>query len=325
VGLAGVGRWCKRLLGCLRTLDEMREDLVLTAVADVEPAAREHARDVGVPLVLASAEELFARPELDAVVIATPPGLHHEHARAALTSGKHVLVEKPLATRAAHARELVALAAATRRTLMVGHILLFNESVRWVKHFIDRGEAGPIRYAFFQRINTGRVRRSVDAMWNLAPHDLAIADFWFGDTPASVHAVGRSVLASGRDDASLIRLRYPCGGSACIVVSWLSGQHARRASIVTDRCVIECDELADEPVVVHRDGERVVIGIDSREPLRTELEHFVDCVRARNEPIAGGLGGLSVVSTLEAADRSKRERATVTLRWGDTAMGVRLR
>ncbi len=314
VGLLGIGRWGTKLLGGLQRLASAREDVVLVAAADVDEAARARARASGLTCVLSEPSELFALPELDAVVIATPPGLHYAHARAALLSGKHTLVEKPLATKAVHARELVALADAAQRTLMVGHILLFAESIRWVKRLVDSGEAGRIRYAFFQRINTGRVRQTVDAMWNLAPHDVSVADFWFGEAPARVHAVGRSVLSSGRDDASLIRLQYPSGGAACIVVSWLDGVHERRANIVTERCVIECDELADAPIVVHQNGKRTTPEIDQREPLRVEFEHFIDCIRAKGEPIASGQAGLSVVSVLEAADRSKRERAPVTLR-----------
>lgn len=289
-----------------------REDVAFVAAADVDPAARRRARELASVEVFDDPAALFER--VDAVVIATPPRFHHRHARAALVAGKHVLVEKPLATRAADARELVELADASRSTLMVGHILLFAESIRWVKRYIDSGKAGRIRHAFFQRINTGRVRRSVDAMWNLAPHDLAISDFWFGGAPESVHAVGRSVLCSGHDDASLIRLRYPCGGAACIMVSWLSGVHERRACVVTENCVIECDELAEAPIVIHDDGGRRVVELDQREPLRAELEHFIGGIVAEESSVVSGHHGLAVVATLEAADRSKRERALVTLR-----------
>lgn len=313
VALLGVGRWGKKLLRGLSELAASRRDVTLVAAADPDPEARRHAEEAGCLRTVSDLAGLLALGDVDAVVIATPPGLHYAHARAALEAGKHVLVEKPLATTAAHARELVTLATATDRTLMVGHICLFAESIRWVKRYVDEGHAGQIRYAFFQRINTGRVRRTVDAMWNLAPHDLSISDFWFGEVPESVHAVGRSVGASGRDDASLIRLRYPSGGAACIMVSWLTGVHARRASIVTDSCVIECDELADAPIVVHTGSERFTPELDQREPLFAELEHFVDCIGGRDEPLTNGRGGLSVVATLEAADRSKRERAMVSL------------
>lgn len=313
IGLVGVGRWGTKLCRRIAAFAEERDDVSFVAVADVDPEAQSRARTLAPVRVTDDIASMWA-DDIDAVVIATPPRMHYAHAKAALLAGKHVLVEKPLATNADHARELVEVADAMGCTLMVGHILLFAESIRWVKRYVDSGRAGRIRHAFFQRINTGRVRRTVDAMWNLAPHDLAIADFWFGDAPQSVHAVGRSVLESEHDDASLIRLRYPCGGAACIMVSWLSGVHERRACVVTDRCVIECDELADEPIVIHEGSKRWSPEIDQGEPLGAELEHFIHCIRAEGEPVASGQEGLAVVSTLEAADRSKRERAPVILR-----------
>ncbi len=313
VGLVGVGRWGRRLLRGLSELAVVGREVTLVAAADPDRAARDFAREAGCEAVFEDVEALLAGRAVDAVVIASPPGLHYAHARVALEAGKHVLVEKPLATSLADARELVALAQARERTLMVGHICLFAASIRWVKRYLDDGQAGELRYAFFQRVNTGRVRRTVDAMWNLAPHDLAISDFWFGEAPERVHAVGRSVVSAGRDDASLIRLQYPSGGAACILVSCLSGVHARRAAIVTDRCVIECDELAEAPIVVHRDGESFSPELDQHEPLRAELEHFVDCVGGRGEPLTNGRGALSVVASLEAADRSKREGAPISL------------
>ena len=132
-------------------------------------------------------EEVINDPEIEAVVIATPVATHFDLAMRALAAGKHILVEKPMARSVAEVDEIGRLATEKNRVAMVGHTFLFNSAVRYVKKLIDSGELGDIRYIYSQRLNLGRIRSDVDALWNLAPHDISIIQYWLGDPkPLSV-------------------------------------------------------------------------------------------------------------------------------------------
>jgi predicted dehydrogenase len=130
---------------------------------------------------VASNEEVLADPNVDAVIIATPAASHFALAKQALAAGKHVFVEKPMATKAAEVDELAAFASARKLTIMVGHTFLYNPAVRFVKKLIDNGELGEIRYVYSQRLNLGRIRSDIDALWNFAPHDISIIQYWLGE------------------------------------------------------------------------------------------------------------------------------------------------
>ncbi|HEX9046465.1 MAG TPA: Gfo/Idh/MocA family oxidoreductase, partial [Verrucomicrobiae bacterium] len=126
-------------------------------------------------------EPVLGDAEVEGVVIATPAATHHALALAALQAGKHVFVEKPLATRAADVDELARVAQARNLIVMAGHTFIYNAAVRYVKKLIDAGDLGEIRYIYSQRLNLGRIRSDIDALWNFAPHDISIIQYWLGD------------------------------------------------------------------------------------------------------------------------------------------------
>jgi predicted dehydrogenase len=274
---------------------------------------------------------LLARKEVDAVIVATPAGQHYAQVKQALEADKHVFVEKPMALTVEEATELLELSRTRKRTLMVGHTFLFNDAVRWVKDFIDRGELGEVYYAYFQRLNLGRVRQDVDALWNLAPHDISIAQYWFGEKASSVHAQGASFLQPGVEDISFLSLRYPSGRFANIHVSWIDPSKTRRAVIVgSNKMVLYDDTSADMRIVVYdkgidrkkldtslgdyrtfdqfqlvqRAGDVWIPRIQFREPLKVEAAHFVECVTEGKTPLTDAQNGLDVVEALVAARAS---------------------
>ena len=265
-------------------------------------------------------------PGVEAVVVALPASLHWEYARRSLEAGKHVFVEKPLATCSRQARELVELGRAAGKVLMVGHTFLYNSAVRRVKSYIDSGELGEIYYIMAQRLNLGRVRQDVNAWWNLAPHDISIILYWLGEEPEEVDATGLTFLQAGMEDVVFANLRFPSGKAAHIHVSWLYPKKTRKMVVVGSKKMLVYDDVSTEAKIVihdkgvdragvdqrlpdiesfsqfqlrHQSGDILIPKIDFTEPLRVECQHFVDCVAGRASPLSDGGNGYQVVDILE--------------------------
>jgi len=200
-------------------------------------------------------EAVLADPEIDAMVIATPAGTHFELARAAILAGKHVFVEKPMATKAAEVDELARLAAEKKLVVMVGHTFIYNAAVRYVKKLIEAGDLGEIRYIYSQRLNLGRIRSDIDALWNFAPHDISIIQYWLGDpVPLSVSRRGMAYMQDGIDDVVFLSLTYPGKNH---------GEHPRELagpakSAQDDRRRLEkmvvYDDVADDKIAIYDKG-----------------------------------------------------------------------
>lgn len=276
---------------------------------------------------------VFEDPGVDAVVLATPAGTHFELASAALRAGKHVLVEKPLAQSSAQARELVQLADGSHRILMVGHVFLYNPAVHKIKELIDAGALGRIYYVYAQRLNLGIIRQDVNALWNFAPHDISVINYWLGTSPVRVHARGYAYIQPGVEDVVFLTMEYPNGVAANVHVSWLDPHKVRRMTVVGSERMVEFDDtnaearvvIYDKRVILDRQarvgngvvtqaGDVLIPRIPWEEPLRAECRHFVQCILSEKRPLSDGLEGLEVVRVLQAASRALREDGAVSVR-----------
>jgi predicted dehydrogenase len=275
-----------------------------------------------------STDEVLQDPEVNAVIIATPAGTHFAIAKAALEAGKHVFVEKPLATKASEVDQLACSAARDKLVVMVGHTFIYNAAVRYVKRLIDSGDLGEIRYIYSQRLNLGRIRSDVDALWNFAPHDISIIQYWLGDPePVSVTRQGMAYMQDGIDDVVFLNLEYPSKVIANIHVSWLDPQKVRKMIIVGSRKMVVYDDVADDKIAIYdkgidkkailgqnmdfdhpqpaifnyRSGDILLPQVKFTEPLRAEAEHFSQCIRDSLVPVTGLSHARTVVSILERA------------------------
>jgi len=267
-------------------------------------------------------------PSVDGVVIATPAASHFSLANQVLDAGKHVFVEKPLATKVAEVDELSRRAAERNLVVMTGHTFIYNAAVRYVKQLIDAGELGEIRYIYSQRLNLGRIRADVDALWNFAPHDISIIQYWLGNPePVSVSRQGMAYVQDGIDDVVFLSLEYPNKVIANIHVSWLDPQKVRKMIVVGSRKMVVYDDIAETKIAIYdkgidrkailgenmdfdsprplqfnyRSGDILLPQIRFTEPLRLEAEHFRDCVLNSQVPLTGLRHARTVVSILERA------------------------
>jgi predicted dehydrogenase len=321
IAIVGTGDWGSNLVRNFASLPGGRLNLLcdndpqrLTKAASQAPGARTTSR----------VEDVAAATDVQGVVISAPAIHHHPLARTLLEAGKDVFVEKPLALEVGHAEELVELAAAKKRILMVGHLLLFHPAVRHLKGMVERGELGDLHYIYSQRVNLGKVRKDENALWSFAPHDLSVILHLLGAEPVDVAARGSAFVQKGVEDVVFVHLRFPDGRMAHVHVSWLDPHKLRKFTVVGSRKMVVFDDMeASEKVRVYdkgverggqvvsygdaltvRSGDILIPRIGLQEPLRIECQHFVDCVRERRAPLADGANGLAVVRVLAAAQAS---------------------
>ena len=267
-------------------------------------------------------------PDVHGVIISTPAASHFDLAREVLDAGKHVFVEKPLATKVTEVDELARRAAKRNLVVMTGHTFVYNSAVRYAKRLIDSGELGELRYIYSQRLNLGRIRSDIDALWNFAPHDISIIQYWLGDPePISIGRQGMAYMQDGIDDVVFLSLEYPGKVIANIHVSWLDPQKVRKMIIVGSRKMVVYDDIAENKIAVYdkgidrrailgenmdfdkpqvapfnyRSGDILIPQVKFAEPLRVEAEHFADCIRNSREPLTGLSHARTVVSILERA------------------------
>jgi len=277
---------------------------------------------------IASPKVVFDDPEVQGVIIATPAATHFELAREALLAGKHVFVEKPLASTVAEVNELARVAEERKLVVMAGHTFIYNAAVIYIKKLIDAGELGEIRYVYSQRLNLGRIRSDIDALWNFAPHDISIIQYWLGDpNPVSVSRQGMDYMQDGVDDVVFLNIVYPRKIMANIHVSWLDPQKVRKMIVVGSRKMVVYDDVADDKIAIYDKGidRKAVLGenmdfdhpppaqfnyrtgdillpqVKFVEPLRVEAEHFINCINTGRTPFTGIDHARSVVSILERA------------------------
>ena len=258
VGVVGAGYWGPNLI---RNLTELPGS-PLAAVADANPTRLDYirARYPAVALYDAGAT-LFNAQGIDAVVIATPAETHYALAREALLAGKHVFVEKPLATSGAQCLELARIANDRGLTLMAGHTFVHNDALRWTKQQLDAGTLGDVHYLYSRRLNLGQIRQDINVVWNLAPHDISIMGFLLDARPSRVSCAGYAYIQNGVEDVAFVTLEYPPATptgtprSAHIHVSWLDPHKVREVVVVGTRQMIVYDDVdADRVIQVYDKG-----------------------------------------------------------------------
>jgi predicted dehydrogenase len=330
VGVVGVGYWGSRHVRVLRATTGV------TAVVGVD--SRFARLDDGPPLpdhgvpVYASLED--ALPYVDAVVIATPPASHAPLGLAAIAAGKHVLIEKPLATTTDAARSLVDAADAAGVVLMPGHTFEHNAAVHKLRDLIRGGQLGRLYYLDSARLNLGLYQSDVNVILDLAPHDISIANFVLGSRPTTVTAWASRHVDPEHEDVAYLRLDYAdVGVRANIHVSWLNPQKVRRITAVGSKKMVVYDDmldgerirLYDKSAVPPDDGDGPLSGIAYHlgdvvspfvafaEPLAVQDQQFVDCIANGSRPSVDGSSGLAVVQVLECAQISVAEQRPVAL------------
>ena len=319
----GVGYWGPNLLRNLVG----NPNCIVSKVCDLSRERRNFVKSLYPSVsVTDQIDDVINDKDIDAIVIATPVFTHYDLAIKCLNAGKHILVEKPMASTSKEVETIKNLADSKGLTAMVGHTFLYNSAVRYVKNLIDSGDLGDIRYIYSQRINLGRIRNDVDALWNLAPHDISIIQYWLNEpSPLSISRNGVSYVLKDIDDVVFLNIKYPGGAMANIHVSWLDPHKIRKMTIVGSRKMVVYDDIAENKIIIydkgidrlavlgknmdfddpssfsfnHRSGDVVMPKISWQEPLKTEIAHFIDCIENGTPCLTGADHAMKVVEILE--------------------------
>ena len=318
IAVVGMGYWGPNLVRVLHDVPCATP----YAACDLDPArlARIATRFPGVHTTT-SFEAILEDRSVDAVAIATSVTTHYPLALAALEAGKHVFVEKPMASSLAEAEHLCEVAAANDLLIMPGHTFLYSPPVNVVRDLIQTGSLGDIYFISMSRVNLGIHQSDVSVVWDLGPHDFSILRYWLDETPAHVSAATRSCIVDGIPDVAFINLQFPGKTLAHVELSWLAPSKLRRTTVVGSRKMVVYDDTSNEPVRVfdssvvppdpedfgqfkmaYRTGDIVSPAIDANEPLQLEMSDFCAAIRDGVEPRSSAEVGLDVLAMIEAVD-----------------------
>jgi predicted dehydrogenase len=298
----------------------------VVAVADLREERLQPLRKLYPSLKTAKdAGSIINDPAVDAVIIATPVSSHFELALAALKAGKHVLVEKPLATTSDQACQLIEVAAARNLVLLVDHTFVYTDAVRKMRELISTGALGEIYYYDAVRVNLGLFQHDINVIWDLAIHDLSIMDFVLPDKPVAVSATGISHVPGQPENVAYITLFFANRQIAHVHVNWLTPVKVRHTLIGGSEKMILYDDLEpsekikvyDKGITVtprpedvykllvsYRSGDMYAPRLDNTEALQNEVLHFIDCIENGAKPETDGQAGLRMVAMIEAAEKS---------------------
>lgn len=304
VGVVGCGRWGKNLARNFHHLG------ALAALCDLDGEILAPLREEYKGLKITSQyTDLLKAPDLDAVVIATPSVTHYKLAKAAFLAGKHVYVEKPIATSSAEVLELETLSETCDRVLMVGHLLLYHPVVRRLKQLIEAGELGELKYIQSDRLNFNPYRPDKSVVWDLAPHDLSMLTYLVGAEPVRViSASGHRTAPDGLVDVAHIELQFPGDVKGHIHTSWIHPTKQVRLVVRgTHRTAVLDDTLGENKLQIFKsdDETRPVEELPDYltiEPLKLECQHFLSTVRGEHPPRTGSVDGYHVVRVLEQVE-----------------------
>ncbi len=314
IAVIGHGHWGRNLA---RNVDAAG---ALAAIVDPAAASRSSAEErYPDARILESASTVLEDPSIDAVVIATPAGTHGAIVSDALATGKHVFVEKPLCLELAEAEVLKAAADEAGIVLMVGHLLLYHPAYRALKSVVAAGRLGKLQYIYSNRASLGKIRRTENALWSFAPHDISMILDLVGRLPAQVVCNGGQYLSDGVADTTLSHLTFDSDLQAHIFVSWLHPYKDQRLVVVGEEAMAVFNDVAppnerlllyphkarwdgDLPVVHKADPEP--IPFDAGEPLRAEVDAFIAAISEGVAPPSDAAEGIRVLTVLDACERA---------------------
>ncbi len=309
VVVVGAGNWGKNLVQNFYELG------ALAGVVEVNPDLRASISTQYQVVTYADYEEVLAT-DVKAIVLATPAPTHYQMAIAALKAGKDVFVEKPMTLLTQEARLLAEYADQHSRILMVGHLLLYQPAIAWMRDYLASGKAGKVLHVATQRVKLGKVRTEENVWWSFAPHDVSVVLDLLGNPPLQqVKAQGHAILQPGIEDNVHVDLKFKGGQTAYIHCSWYWPMLQRSTVVIASEQMLVYDEVS-QTVTVHNKGVDAKLNnrdegswgveVSASKPLKIECEHFLDCLKSREQPRSDGWNGVAVVEILEKAQEAMR-------------------
>lgn len=316
IGIIGLGHWGPNYFRVFNTFEGVK----VAWCSDLHDENLNKIKQYNSVHLAKNYKDILTDDSVNAVVVATPASTHYKIVKDCLESKKDVLAEKPLTLIPEESIELVDLANKNNNILMVGHTFIYNPGIKKIKEYIDGGELGNIYYLNATRTHLGLIREDVNAIWDLAPHDVSIFNFLLGTSPIKISATGACHLKKDREDIAFINMVYPKSIIANIHVSWEDSNKERTIRVVGSKARVVFNDLDNlEKVKIYkkgiavsedyddfggfqlhqRDGDIISPMLNLYEPLREMCSHFIDCITKRSKPLTDGYSGYEVVKVMK--------------------------
>lgn len=339
IAVIGCGYWGPNLIRNFNSLS----GCTVKIACDLDESRLKHMKSLYPSLETTNEfDQIINDKDLDAVAIATPLKFHFEMANKCLDAGKHVFIEKPMASSVSECRQLITDAERNKLIIMVGHTFIYSPPVRKIKEIIDRGSLGQIQYISARRLNLGLFQTDINVTWDLAPHDISIILYVLGKPPISVNCQGKAHVNPDIEDVTSMTLNFADGGFATIQSSWLDPNKVREMTFVGSKRMLVYNDIEPAETIKIYDkrvetppyydtfaefhysyhyGDMYSPYLKQYEPLKRECQHFLDCIKSEEKPESSGYEGLQVVQILDAASESlKREGAKVEISGAEAAV-----
>lgn len=317
VAVIGCGYWGKNLVRNFARLKALR------VVCDAEKATLEKFQQEYEVEGVVDFNKVLDMPDVQAVVIATPAPTHTSLVMRALAAGKDVFVEKPLALTLEDAFVIQAAACKSGSILMVGHLLEYHPALVKLRSLVAEGEIGKLQYLYSNRLSFGKVRKEENVLWSFAPHDICSILGFVSQLPISIQAVGSACLGEV-EDFCLINLDFE-QVKAHSFVSWFHPFKEQRLVVVGDKGTAVFDDVSvEEKLTLYdqkfeirdnitglKNNSKTVISLAPAEPLNSECQHFLNCIKSREPPLTGIQNGIDVLTVLNAAQLSLDSKGKV--------------
>jgi predicted dehydrogenase len=326
VGVIGAGYWGPNLV---RNFVK-NQNTKISLVCDINTSRLDTVR-FNYPFIstVKDYREITNSKDIDLVTICTPVCTHYDIAKAALISGKNVLLTKPMTSTSHEAEDLLNLAEQKRVRIFVDHTFVFTGAVRKIKELIDSNQVGKLFYYDSVRVNLGLLQHDVNVIWDLAPHDISIMNYFIGLQPQCVIATGADHFGQGFEDVAYLTIYFSDNLIAHVHVNWLSPVKIRQCLLAGDKKMIVWDDnqpsekvrIYDKGVDVveskdqiyniliqYRTGDMYCPKVDTKEALEVEIDHIAESLESNVPPLSDGYQGLAVVKLLEAAQESIKTR-----------------
>jgi UDP-N-acetylglucosamine 3-dehydrogenase len=300
VAVVGTGFWGRNHA---RVFKELKETELL-AVCDINAEkAKNVAKQYGVK-AYTDPGKMLQRKDIDAVSICTWSIKLAEEALKALKSGKHVLVEKPMATRVKQAEKLVETAELEGLHLTVGFLMRFIPGIQHMKKAIERKTIGNLVCATAKRVSEWPERiGDVGVVKDTAIHDIDIVRYLFNEEPIAVYAKTGSMKYKKFEDYAQIMLTFERARSAFIESNWLTPYKTRTLVVTGSQAIMKLDYISQE-LTIEDAKETMAPRYSWQEPLKLELQHFANCILKKEKPLITGMDGLKALQIAEATLKS---------------------
>ena len=319
LALIGSGYWGSKLAGEYIGLQKSNKKFNFFGIVDLDKSRLsdiQNKLNLSSDMLFDDIDQCLHNPEINAIHIATPNETHYKIAFDALSQGKHILLEKPMAMSSRDAFKLARMAERGRQILLVGHIFRFNSALSRAKEILQKGQIGKINYLQLSWRDYLNPLPNRDIIFDLLPHPVDIVNHLTDEWPSSIYAQSISYarpMDKEREDMAFINMEMPDMRLVQITLSWIQpGVKEREVTITGSKGTMMIDTFSQEIKIRDLNGGNQ-IAVEKNNTIKSMITHFLNCIFGVDNPSNSALIGAMTVNVLVSAKRSMSEKRVVRI------------